>query len=300
MDKLLSMQVFVKVVEQGSFARAAERLEISTSAASRHVSELEAVLDTRLLHRTTRRLALTESGQAYFERCVQLLADIDETEKLVASATANPTGTIKLTCSITFGVRHLAPAIGAFQAKYPAVRFDCSLSDRFVDLVDEGLDLGIRIGNLGSTNLVARKIGETRLSVCAAPSYLKLHGTPQHPEELTKHNCFTYEYVAAKNLWRFKEKSGGDIHVNVSGSMHANNGEMLSAIAAEGVGIVIEPDFIVGPLIESGRLVPILQDFEPPRSGIYAVYPSRRHLSGKVRAFVDFLVDRFATHGTLS
>ncbi len=300
MDKLLSMQVFVKVVEQGSFARAAERLEISTSAASRHVNELEAALGTRLLHRTTRRLSLTESGQAYFERCVQLLADIEETERLVSSTATHPTGTIKLTCSITFGVRRLAPAIGAFQSQYPAVRFDCSLSDRFIDLVEEGLDLAIRIGNLGATNMVARKIGEARLIVCAAPSYLKKHGTPQHPEDLTAHNCFTYEYVASKNLWRFKAKDGTEINAHIGGSVHANNGEMLSSIAAEGVGIVIEPDFIVGPLIESGRLVPILQDFDAPRSGIYAVYPSRRHLSGKVRAFVDFLAAHFAGERQLS
>lgn len=301
MDKLQAMQVFVKVVEQGSFARAAERLEISTSAASRHVSDLEARLDVRLLHRTTRRLSLTESGQAYYERCVQLLADIDETERLVSSASAAPTGTIKLTCSIAFGVRHLAPAIGAFQRQYPAVKFDCSLSDRFIDLVEEGLDLAIRIGRLSDANLVARKIGETRLLVCAAPAYLKRHGTPRRPEELSAHNCLTYEYVAVRNLWRFREASAthAEIQVPVAGSVHANNGEMLAAIAAEGAGIVIEPDFIVAPLIDSGRLVPILQAFEAPRSGIYAIYPSRRHLSGKVRAFVDFLAARFAEPGAL-
>ncbi len=295
------MQVFVKVVEQGSFARAAERLEISTSAASRHVSDLETALDARLLQRTTRRLSLTESGQAYYERCVQLLADLDETERLVSSASAHPAGTIKLTCSIAFGVRHLAPAIGAFQALYPAVKFDCSLSDRFIDLVEEGLDLAIRIGTLTDTNLVARKIGETKLIVCAAPSYLQRHGTPKHPKDLSTHNCFTYEYVAQRNVWRFRDKDGGaEIQVPISGSVHANNGEMLSAVAAEGVGIVIEPDFIVAPLLASGRLVPLLDGFEPRRSGVYAVYPSRRHLSGKVRAFVDFLAARFKAPDSFS
>jgi DNA-binding transcriptional LysR family regulator len=298
MDRLQAMTVFVKVVEQGSFARAAERLDLSTSAVSRHVADLEAHLVARLLNRTTRRLSLTESGQSYYERCVQLLADLEETETLVSAATVNPAGTIKLTCSITFGVRHMAPAIGAFQAQFPAVRFDCSLSDRFVDLVEEGLDLAIRIGNLGDTNLIARKIGETRMIACASPAYLKRRGTPKRPQDLGAHNCFTYEYVAVKNHWRFREKAGAHagaaISVPISGSMHANNGEMLAAIAAEGVGIVIEPDFIVGPLIESGKLVPILKGFEPPHSGIYAVYPSRRHLSAKVRAFVDFLAARFA------
>jgi DNA-binding transcriptional LysR family regulator len=297
MDKLQSMNAFVRVVEQGSFARAADRLDMSTSAVSRQVAELEDHLGARLLNRTTRRLSLTESGQAYYERCVQLLADLEETEAQVSQATARPTGTIRLTCSIAFGIRHLAPAIGAFQKAYPAVRFDCSLSDRFVDLVEEGLDLAIRIGQLSDNNLIARKIGETRLMVCASPEYLKRHGTPKRPEELTVHNCFTYEYVSVKNLWRFREKAGPrageEIRVPIGGSIHGNNGEMLASIAAEGVGIVIEPDFIVGPMIENGRLVPILKGFEPPRSGVYAVYPSRRHLSAKVRSFVDFLADRF-------
>ena len=294
LDRLLAMTVFVKVVEQGSFARAAERLHMSTSAVSRHVAELEAHLDTRLLNRTTRRISLTESGKAYFERALHLLADLEETEAAVSSSTVTPRGTIRLTCSTSFGVPHLAPAIGAFQARYPDVRFDISASSRFVDLVEEGLDLAIRIGDLGNPNLIARKIGSMRLITCASPEYLKRKGTPKHPDDLAKHNCFTYEYAPEKNQWRFQDRQKNEIKVRIDGSVHANNGEMLAAIAVAGAGIALEPDFIVEPLLESGALVEILKSFRPVPYNIYAVYPSRRHLSAKVRTFVDFLATRFA------
>jgi DNA-binding transcriptional LysR family regulator len=294
LDRLLAMTVFVKVVEQGSFARAAERLNMSTSAVSRHVAELEAHLESRLLNRTTRRISITESGQAFYERTLQLLADLEEAEAAASGTNAKPRGTIRLTCSINFGVPHLAPAIGAFQARYPEVLFDVSASDRFVDLVEEGLDLAIRIGDLGNPNLIARKIGQMQLVTCASPAYLKLHGTPKRPEELDTHNCLTYEYAPVKHLWPFLDSQGNELKVHVAGSVHANNGEMLASIAAEGVGITHEPDFIVNSLLKGGRLVTILAKYQPAPYNIYAVYPSRRHLSAKVRAFVDFLVERFS------
>lgn len=306
LDRLLAMNVFVNVVECGSFARAAERLDISTSAVSRHVAELEGHLNTRLLNRTTRRLSLTESGQAYFERVLQLLADLEEVEAVAGSGAAKPKGTIRLTCSINFGIKHLAPAMGVFQSAHPEVLFDISVSDRFVDLVEEGLDLAVRIGDLGNANLIARKIGQMQLTACAAPAYLKAHGTPRHPRELVKHNCLTYEYAPVKHQWTFRERAAGkagsaagnraaeEVTVRVSGSVHGNNGELLAAVAADGVGIVFEPDFIVNDYIQSGRLVPILKNWLPAPSSIYAVYPSRRHLSAKVRTFVDFLAEYFA------
>ncbi|HEX4857926.1 MAG TPA: LysR family transcriptional regulator [Usitatibacteraceae bacterium] len=292
-DRLHAMTVFVHVVEQGGFARAAERLDLSASAASRRVAELESHLGARLLNRTTRRLSLTEAGQAFHERAIQLLADLEEAEATAASATARPKGTIKLTCSVAFGVRHLAPAIGAFQAVHPEVLFDVSLSDRFVDLVEEGVDLAVRIGELGNPALVARRIGQMRLVACAAPAYLQRHGTPRRPEDLVRHNCLSYEYAPTKGQWRFFDRKGTERRVRIAGSVHANSGEMLASIAAEGVGIALEPDFIVNPLIAAGRLVPILKSHPVPETGIYAVYPSRRHLSAKVRAFVDFLAQRF-------
>ena len=288
------MQVFAQVVESGSFSKASDRLSLSPTAVSRQVADLEAHLNTRLLNRTTRRVSLTESGRAFYERCVQLLADLDEAEQEAARAAVVPRGTIKLTTSVTFGVRHLAPALAAFMALHREVRFDVSLSDRMVDLVEEGFDLGVRIGGPGSENLVARKLGETRLVPCAAPAYLEANGAPRTPEELEQHNCFTYEYVLPRNTWRFRDPSGAERAVRVGGSLHSNNGDLLAEAAARGAGIAFEPAFIVGPDVRAGRLVPLLQDYVPAPVPIYAVYPSRKHLSAKVRLFVDFLVKSFA------
>jgi len=294
MDRLAAIRVFAQVVETGSFAKAAERLALSTSAASRHLAELEAHLQTRLLNRTTRRVSLTESGRAFYERAVQVLADLAEAEEEASSAAVVPRGTIRLTTSVNFGVRHVAPAIAAFLAEHRDVRFDVSLSDRIVDLVEEGFDLAVRIGAPAADNLVARKLCETRLVPCAWPAYLAEHGAPKTPEDLAGHNCFTYEYVSPRHLWRFRDRSGAERTVRVSGRLHSNNGDLLAEAAASGAGIVFEPAFIVGPEVRSGRLVPLLQDFVPTPVPIYALYPSRKHLSAKVRRFVEFLIERFS------
>ena len=294
MDRFQAIRVFAQVAESGSFTAAAAKLGLSATATSRHVADLEARLHTRLLNRTTRRVSLTESGQTFYERSVQLLADLDEAEQEALRAAVVPRGTIKLTTSITFGVRHVGPAIAGFLAAHAEVRFDVSLSDRVVDLVEEGFDLAIRIGAPGSENVVARKLGETRLVPCASPAYLAAHGAPQVPEDLARHNCFTYEYVSPRNLWRFRDPAGGERSVRVKGNLHSNNGDLLAEAAARGAGVVFEPAFIVGPEVRAGRLVPLLQDFEPQATPIYAVYPSRKHLSAKVRLFVDFLVERFS------
>jgi DNA-binding transcriptional LysR family regulator len=294
MDRLDAIRVFSQVVESGSFAKASERLGVSTSAASRQVAELEAHLQTRLLNRTTRRVSLTESGRAFYERAVQLLADLQEAEQEASRAAVVPRGTLRLTAAVNFGVRHLAPAIAEFLAAHREVRFDVSLSDRIVDLVEEGFDLGIRIGGAGSEHIVARKLGETRLVPCASPGYLAAHGAPQAPADLERHNCLTYEYATPKNIWRFRDAAGGELSVRVRGCLHGNNGDLLAEAAARGAGIVFEPAFIVGPDVRAGRLVPLLQDYVPAPVPIYAVYPSRKHLSAKIRLFVDFLVARFA------
>src|SRR5256714_588384 len=231
-DRLGAIQVFAQVVEAGSFAKAAERLGLSTSAASRHVAELEAHLQTRLLNRTTRRVSLTESGRAFYERSVQLLADLAEAEQEASSAAVVPRGTIRLTTSVNFGVRHVAPAIAEFLERYPDVRFDVSLSDRVVDLVEEGLDLAIRIGAPVADNLVARKLGETRMVPCASPGYLAKHAAPKTPEDLAHHNCFTYEYVSPRHVWRFRDRSGAERAVRVAGRLHSNNGALLAEVAA--------------------------------------------------------------------
>lgn len=295
MDRFQAISAFVKVVETGSFARAADRLGLSVSAVSRNVAELEAHVDARLLNRTTRRLSLTESGRAFHERCVQLLADLEEAEQSANAGTVTPRGTLRLTASNTFGARHLAPVIAAFVRQYPDMRFDVQLSDRAVDLVDEGFDIAVRIGEIGSQNLVGRKVGATRLICCASPAYIERMGEPRKPEDLTAHVCLTYEYMPYRNVWRFRDKQGKEHAVRIAGPIHANSGRFLEALAMEGIGIAFEPDFVVEPDVRAGRLVPILRGYEAMPTSIYVVYPSRRHLSAKVRVFTDFVAQKFAT-----
>jgi DNA-binding transcriptional LysR family regulator len=294
MDQFAAMRAFARVVELGSFARSAERLGLSTSAVSRQVADLEAHLDVRLLNRTTRRLSLTEAGQAYYERCVQLLADLDEADASVRPATVVPKGLLRLTSGVTFGERCLAPAIAEFAATHPQLAFDLDLSDRTVDLVDEGFDLAIRIGSLGAQAMVARRIGWTRLICCASPAYLERRGVPQEPEDLLQHECLGYAYGSPPNVWTFDAPDGAPRTVRVPARHRANSGRLLASLAVAGMGIAREPDFIVAPEVRSGALVPLLAEFPSPRSPIAAVYPSRRHLSAKVRAFVDFLARRYA------
>lgn len=294
MDRFRSLLAFARVVEAGTFARAADRLDLSVSAVSRQVSELEGHLGVRLLNRTTRRLSMTESGQAFYERCVQLLADLEEAEEAVTASAVVPRGTLRLTASISFGVGYLAPAIADFREQHSQLRFDIDLSDRAVDLVDEGIDLAIRIGDIGTQAVIGRRIGVAQMVCCAAPSYLARHPAPRTPAELAQHACLTYEYSSKGNVWRFTDAERRLHEVNVSGHAHANNGAMLAALAIAGVGINLEPDFIVANDIRAGRLVPLLPGYALPAINISAVYPSRRHLSAKVRTFIDFLALRFA------
>ena len=297
MDRFASMQAFARVVELGSFAKAAERMGISTSACSRQVADLEAHLDTRLLNRTTRSLSLTESGHAFHLRCVQLIADLEDAEQVAHAGRARPRGTLRITCPVNFGLHHVSPLLGPFLRKHPDVRLDVSLSDRMVDIVDEGFDLAIRIGESRSTSVIARKLAESRLVTCASPAYLERHGTPVTPGQLGQHNCLIYEYLNPRNEWRFVDRAGTEYRIRVAGNVHTNNGDMHAAVAAQGLGICFEPDFIVAAHLEAGRLVAILPDYTPPAASIYAVYPSRRHLSAKVRAFVDFVAAAFAAPG---
>lgn len=294
MDRLSAMQAFVAVVETGAFARAAERLGVSTSSLSRQVSDLEHHLGARLLNRTTRRLSLTEGGQAFYERCVQLLAELAEAEAIATLAAAAPRGRIKLTCSVAIGLQRIAPAIAAFSAKYPDVTFDVTVADRLIDLVEEGFDLAIRIGRVGGETLVARKLGTMELVPCASPAYLARRGTPRTPADFAGHNLFLYAYGEHPNVWKLEDREGEVHEVRVNGTLTANSGDLLAAAAVAGLGIAFEPDFIVGEHLAAGRLVRLLPDYSGMRSDIWAVYPSRRHLSVKVRLFVEHLVASFA------
>ncbi len=294
MDRFHAIEAFVKVVEAGSFAGAATRLSVSVSSVSRLVADLEAHLGARLLNRTTRRLSLTEAGRTFHEHGVQLLADLDEAEASASAEAVVPRGTLRITCGTTFGNAHLAGAVAAFMARHPQVRFDVELSDRMTDLVDEGFDAALRIGGSAASNLVGRRIGTTALVCCAAPGYLARHGEPRVPEDLAQHPCLLYQYAAQRDVWTF-DGPGGQVHrIRVSGPVSANGGSFLTALAREGAGITCEPDFAVGPDVRVGTLVPILRGYSPPSAPIHVMYPSRRHLSAKVRTFAQFLAERFA------
>src|SRR5262245_43168258 len=244
MDRLSAVTAFVRVVELGGFARAAERLSMSTSAVSRQVAELEAHLDARLLNRTTRRISLTEAGQAFFERSVQLLADLEEAESAVRTAAVAPKGKLRVTCGVSFGVRAIAPAIAEFGARHPQLSFELDLSDRVVDLVDEGFDVAVRVGAGGPPGLVSRVLGHTRLICCAAPSYLETHGVPAHPLDLARHRCLEYSHLAPGVVWTFEDQGGEKHTVRIASRVRANSGRMLAELAALGMGVVLEPDFI--------------------------------------------------------
>ena len=300
MDRFAAMRAFARVVESGSFVRAAERTEISTSSLSRLVADLEAHLHARLLNRTTRKLSLTETGQAFYERCVQLLADLDEAESLASRAAAQAHGTIKLTCPYNLAAQPLAPAIAAFVARHPAVRFDVTVSDRTIDLVEEGFDLAIRVGAVGSDLLVARKLGSTELVPCASPAYLEAHGKPTTPADLAQHQVMTYAYSATPRLWQLRDAAGQLHEARVQGPLHSNSGELDVGAAIAGLGIAFEPAAMVAAALADGRLTRVLPAFRGPPLDMWAVYPSRRHLSAKVRLFVAHLAEVFAAECALA
>ena len=294
MDKFEAMRVFCSVIEAGSFVAAAERSGLSTTAVSRLVAQLEMQLNVRLINRTTRRMNPTNEGFAYFERCTQLLADLEEAEASVSGEARHPRGRLRLTAPIALASLRLAPAFAAFCRTYPEITLDVVLSDGVADFVEEGLDLAIRVGRVGSENLVARHIGETALLIAASHDYLTRTGNPGHPEDLLRHACFTYTYSATGNQWQFEDEAGQSVSVRIGGPVNANNGMLLAEMAAAGSGIVLAPCFILQPLIAAGRLVQVLPEWKQRRLPIHVVYPTRRHLSAKVQAMTGFLSNWFA------
>jgi DNA-binding transcriptional LysR family regulator len=286
------MKVFATIVDAGSFAAASERLDLSKAMVSKHMAHLENHLGTRLLNRTTRRLSLTESGTAYFERCQPLLKDIEEAELAATEMTSVPRGTLRITAPLVFGVLHIAPLIADYLSIHPEAKLDFTLDDRNVDLVNEGYDLAIRIGSLAETGLIARRFAKDNLIVCGSPDYFRRHGIPLVPEDLTQHVCLGYSYEDSATGWQFVG-ADGEHRVSVNGNVRANNGDLLRVAALGGAGIIMQPRFLVGADLRSGRLQAVLKEFTCPELGIYAVYPSRRYLSAKVRTFIDFLVERF-------
>jgi DNA-binding transcriptional LysR family regulator len=289
------MQVFSRVAATSSFSAAARALGMSQTMATKHVGAIEDRLGVKLLHRTTRRLTLTDAGRAYLEACDRILTEIEEADAEAAAERLEPRGRLRLNVPLSFGIREIAPALPEFCRRHPAVMVDLGLNDRQVDLIEEGWDLAIRIGVLKDSTLVARLLAPSRTVVCASPDYLQRHGTPRRIEDLKDHNCLGYtlsSFVGA-DRWHFGAK--GAVAVPVAGNLRASNGDALREAALCGQGVIYQPTFLVGDDIREGRLVALPLDHAPiAMVKVYAVYPPNRHPPAKVRAFVDFLVERFS------
>jgi DNA-binding transcriptional LysR family regulator len=292
MDPLNDVAVFVQVVNSGSFTAAAEALDMSKSVVSKYVTRLEDRLGARLLNRTTRRLSLTEVGRAFFERSQRGLLEIEEAEAEVSRLQGEPRGQLRLNSPMSFGILHVAPLLPAFQARYPALAVDMVLDDRKVDLVDEGFDLAIRIGELPDSTLVARRLGPCRHVVCATPEYLARHGVPQTPAELARHPALVFRYHNAPTEWRFTAADGSFHQVHLESRLQMNNSLALREAVLQGAGLTLTPTFVVGADLRAGRLRTVLDGYRAMEVSIYAVYPQRKHLSPKIRAFVDFMAER--------
>ncbi|MFM9899466.1 MAG: LysR family transcriptional regulator [Polaromonas sp.] len=298
MDRFLEMQTFVAVVDTGSFVKAADALAMSKAAVSRYVGDMEARLGARLLHRTTRRLSLTDEGQIFYLRSKELLAELAEAEAEITSRSEAASGLLRINAPFTFGVMHLAPLWGHFMAQHPHVTLEVTLADRLVDLVEEGYDVAIRISDLESSTLVSKRLASTRMVLCASPQYLQRHGTPLHPHELAQHAVISYSYWATKDEWHFTGPLGA-VSVKTTACLHTNNGDTCRVAALAGQGIVLQPDFLVGGDLAAGTLVELMPEFQSQVFGVYAVFPTRKHVSPKVRALIDFLTRHFAQRGAV-
>ncbi len=293
MDRLRAFEVFAAVVGQGSFTRAAAKLETSPANVTRYVNELEEALGARLLNRTSRRLSLTETGKTLYDRALSILEDVAEAEAVASSASIQPRGRLRINAPLSFGILYLAPLWPRFIARYPEIELDVSLADRVVDLVDEGYDLAVRISRGGSPALVSRKLATTRHVICASPRYVARHGAPASLEDLKRHVSIGYTYAEPADEWRLLDAAGKEHVVAVRSIMQTNNGDTVRAAALAGLGIARLPTFLVGEDVRQGRLVPVLTDYHLAEIDVLALYPSRRHLSAKVRVMVDFLVHAF-------
>jgi DNA-binding transcriptional LysR family regulator len=294
MDSLTSMKVFGAIVEAGSFASAARRLKLSRAVVTKHVAALEDRLNVRLLERTTRRLSVTEAGGRYYERCSHILAEIEDAEREATQATAVPRGTLRISAPHTFATMHIAPHLAGFRQRFPEVNVEIILSDRFVDLLEEGFDLAIRVADgLPESSLVARQLAVCRFVVCGAPEYFKRHGEPKVPDDLAKHPCLGYTLSPREHSWVFVCPHDQRHVVNVSGPLRSNSGDLLREAAVGGAGVMLLPTFYVGEDLERGRLKAVLTDYRVQDYGIYAVYPSRKHLTAKVKALIDYLSERY-------
>ncbi|NJN72617.1 MAG: LysR family transcriptional regulator [Limnothrix sp. RL_2_0] len=293
MDKLASMYAFTQVVEEGSFAAAARKMHLGRSAVNKMVIVLENQLKAQLLHRSTRKVTVTPTGRAFYEKCIQILADIEEAELSVSQLHGEPKGLLRINAPMTFGTMHLAPLVAEFMGKYPQLQVQLTLEDRFVEAIAEGYDLLIRIAQpTESGSLITHHLFQTPLVLCASPSYLANRGIPTHPRELQEHNCLLYGYLSNGDRWQFIDGTES-FNIAVTGTFCANNGEALATAAAAHLGITLLPQFILQPYLTAGTLQVILSDYCPQQLTVSILYPVNRHLSTKVKLFTEFLKQQF-------
>jgi LysR family transcriptional regulator for bpeEF and oprC len=300
MQDLRTLAIFVKVAERLSFVRAAADLGITQSGVSNAISRLEDQIGTPLLARTTRKVSLTEHGAAYFERCRQALAELEEAELVLKNAQLKPSGNLRIDMPVSFGRIKVVPLLGAFQARYPDIALRVTFNDRYVDHIEESVDVSVRFGNLQDSSLIARRLGGAQLSVVGAPRYFAKYGRPKRPEDLAGHNClaFTFRETRLAREWRFAQsgaQGGGETVLTPKGNMSLSDGASVCDAARAGYGLAQLQDFFIDTLIARRQLVPVLDKFKPAAQPIWLVYPQARHLSPKVRVFVDFMAAQFKT-----
>jgi DNA-binding transcriptional LysR family regulator len=293
LDRFVAMGAFAKVVESASFAAAARHLDISPAMVSKHVRTLEERLGVRLLNRTTRRVSATEVGQNYYERCLNILSELEDAERAAGELQAAPRGLLRVTTSVSFGTHQLAPAIADYLVAYPDVSVDLILHHNYINLVEERIDLAIRLGQLSDSSLITKKLYAVEMVLCASLGYLAVNGTPLKPRDLVGHNCLIYTYAAGQ-AWTFTDPNGKAEVIRISGHVLANSGDALLALALKDAGIVLAPDYLVADELSAGRLIRLLPEYKTQETPVYAVYPHSRYLSAKTRTFIDFLAARFA------
>ena len=292
MDRIDAMRAFVAVVTEGSFSKAAITMQLSPQLVSKYVAKLEEQLHTRLLNRTTRRVSVTEAGRQYFIHAQQILFSIDEMVAQLGGLQQHPKGVLRISAPVSFALKHMAKLITDFQARYPSVTVDLQLNDRKVDIVEEGFDIALRIGQLESSSLIAKKIAPIRVVLCASPEYLKIHGTPKQLEDLEGHRYLHYSYMNIETKGQiFKYLKAKQL--KESSIFRSNNGDVLVEAAIEGAGLALQPTFIASKALNTGKLVIVLPEYEPNPLGLYAVYAHKKLLPHKIRCFIDFMTDYY-------
>lgn len=297
LDRITSMQVFVRVAALGSLSAAARALSMSQTMATKHVGAIEERLGVKLLHRTTRRLTLTEAGRRYLESAERILAEVEEAEAATSADRLEVRGVLRINAPVSFGFREVAPLLAEFTRLHPSVTIDLGLNDRFVDLIEEGWDVAVRIGRLRDSTMIARRLAPCRLVVCGSPAYFAERGMPRTVADLASHNCLGYTLSKALGPDEWSFETDGRVKVAIKGNLRVNNGDALVAAAVGGQGLIYEPTFVVGDELRAGRLIALILDHPPLElPGVFAIYPANRHPPAKVRAFVDFLAHRFGTN----